>query len=181
LEKAKYKARDLVWVREPLVRIPPDTKARYAAGKEFVVSSQVVDILEHEAGYIQWRWQRDRLPSIFMPREAARMFLRVEKSEIEDLHRMDYYNIVAEGFPDGSYDDFIATWNKLNEKRGYGWVKGPSPPPLWIWKYTFRWENTFGFLFSLVAEVIRRTKLDEKAVEIAINITRITARVMFTK
>ena len=185
LAKAKHDVGNLVWVREPLIRgehpggsqIISSDVARYAADKYFVVLPSPFskklspsDPLS-ESGYVKWRWERDRLPSIFMPREASRSFLRINDRRIADLYDNESHNIVAEGFPDGSYDDFIATWNQLNQKRGYGW-ETENPAPIWIWRYSFRWEESFEFLFELVEEVKRRTHLSEDAVRTAIETIR---------
>jgi len=86
------------------------------------------------------KWKKR--PSIHMPREAARIFLRVTDVSAERLH--DMFNdrkyppgpdnpVVKEGFTYGC--DFIATWMNLNDKRAggaYAYDKNP-----WVWVYTF--------------------------------------------
>lgn len=83
------------------------------------------------------KWNLDRwYPSIHMPKEAARIFLRVTDVRLEQLQDMDTPNkehFVAEGAKDKH--DFIRIWYetmKLDEREKYGWYADP-----WVWVIEF--------------------------------------------
>jgi hypothetical protein len=88
--------------------------------------------------------------SIFMPRKAARIFLRVEDVRVERVQDISESDAQAEGVH--SIDLFMLSqissqplsqkfsykaafyelWDSLNAKRWYGWDMNP-----WVWVYTF--------------------------------------------
>ena len=80
----------------------------------------------------EWTWR----PSIHMPKEAARIFLKVTDVRFERLQDMDTPNkehFVAEGAKDKH--DFIRIWYetmKLDEREKYGWYADP-----WVWVIEF--------------------------------------------
>ena len=85
---------------------------------------------------IRWR------PSIFMPKEAARIFLKVKEVRVERLQEISETDVRKEGFSDhfdvetdifypcGYF--FKQTWDSLNSKRGYDWNTNP-----WVWVIEF--------------------------------------------
>ena len=82
---------------------------------------------------LKWR------PSIHMPREAARIFLRVTALRAERLRDIfedppgPENQVVREGLKYGC--DFIATWEntiKPKERSAYGWEANP-----WVWVIEF--------------------------------------------
>ena len=78
------------------------------------------------------RWR----PSIYMPRWACRLTLRVEAVRCERLHAIDDAGALAEGItvPEGRSprDGFAEGWDSINARRGYGWGRNPR-----VWVVTF--------------------------------------------
>lgn len=76
---------------------------------------------------IRWR------PSIHMPKEAARLFLRVTDVRTERLQDIDDSGVVAEGLEIGCYFDDL--WNRTIKpavRTAYGWDANP-----WVWVIEF--------------------------------------------
>lgn len=90
-------------------------------------------------------------PSIFMPKFAARIWLEVVSVRAEQLQDITEDDIRAEGIlpdmvdsgavdPNGGWDidvadyyhPFMALWDRLNAKRGYGWDTNP-----WVFAVEF--------------------------------------------
>ena len=78
-----------------------------------------------------------------MPREAARIFLKITDVSVERIHHISFEHILKEGIKQDSEranrDDyvyaFIDLWNSINSKRNngiYAWEHNP-----WVWVYTF--------------------------------------------
>jgi len=114
--RTNAQAGDLLWVKETW-----GNNAEYGyyynnGGKYFFKASE--NIPEKD---IRWK------PSIFMPREACRLFLRVLDVRTEQAHALTEADAKAEGVEkDGSYRfAFSRLWDTLNEKRGFGWDTNP--------------------------------------------------------
>lgn len=76
-------------------------------------------------------------PSIHMPREAARIFLRVTGVRVERLQEIDDAGVVSEGLEIGCYFDEL--WNrtiKPKDRPTYGWDTNP-----WVWVIEFERIN----------------------------------------
>ncbi|GAJ18413.1 unnamed protein product, partial [marine sediment metagenome] len=69
---------DRFWVREGLIEYEIDdiqsTRAYYEADLK-------------PAGF-HWQWQRDKLPAMFMPKRAARIFLKITNIRVERVQDM---------------------------------------------------------------------------------------------
>lgn len=150
---------DILWVRETwCYRNFLDNEApRFAykasepRGNEFIDQSEPVrvgpgpyDICYHNnSGYIPWR------PSIHMPREAARLFLKVKDVRAERLKDISEDDAIAEGASGGEYltedneyigvyyphEDFARIWDSTIQKAYlpcYGWEANP-----WVWRIEF--------------------------------------------
>jgi len=138
LPKCPYQPGDILWVRETwyyeehmheLTAGDPDLPSgRYK--HRYICKASDPD---YPVGNKGWR------PSIHMPREAARIFLRVIDVRVERLQEITEEDARAEGcdanIPDGvpsSIVWFYEIWNRLNARRGYGWDTNP-----WVWVIEF--------------------------------------------
>ena len=117
-----YQPGDILYVRE--------TWAKSMAGTYIYKSTDTPLILD--------RWR----PSIHMPKDAARLFLRVTDVRVERLWSVDTADALAEGMRSdcpgttiGVVDAFCKLWNstiKPADLPVYGWEANP-----WVWVIAF--------------------------------------------
>lgn len=125
--RAPYQPGDILWVRE--------TWAKSMAGTFMYRADDTALLIDH------WR------PSIHMPREAARIFLKVTSVRAERLQKITPQQIDAEGCCEYAYDAktgkpapsgpswFIILWGKTIKPADlptYGWEANP-----WVWVIEF--------------------------------------------
>ena len=157
IARRSYDVGDILWVRETwriqsAHRFDANVKIEFKAGGpmqtiQFANSgSQSINRDDYDAFVNKW-WNDDGKwhPSIHMPREAARLFLKVTDVWVERLRDImkdppgPDNQIIKEGQKYGC--DFIATWNNNAIKKKvfelYGWDANP-----WVFVYEFeRCEN----------------------------------------
>lgn len=151
MDYAPYQIGDLLYVRETwnVDRVHTEENkigVRYKADNSFAwvdVSEEKYDKYDRsiaESNFDSWK------PSIHMPKEAARIFLKVTDVRVERLHDMDYMDAVYEGIdvpidPETGYpaynplDDFINLWDSAIKKKDlhiYGWDSNP-----YVWAIEF--------------------------------------------
>lgn len=121
-----YQPGDTLWVRETWAEMPYGFVYRADEG-------------EPDGWDCDDRWR----PSIHMPREAARIFLRVIDVRVERLRDITATQAMSEGFTD--WNDFVELWNctiKSADRPTYGWEANP-----WVWVIEFeRCEKPRGFV-----------------------------------
>ncbi len=121
-----YQPGDILYVRETWRKDVGRYmyKANYAESERFYRNGEEVQI--------EWR------PSIHMPKEAARIFLRVIDVRLERLKNMSASQAMSEGVND--WNEFIALWNrtiKPADRSACGWDANP-----WVWVIEFdRWDK----------------------------------------
>ena len=141
---AKYKVGDVLWVRETWCKVPwtysndlgvPDESYKYFYRADGEMNEQH----DLHSDYDKWR------PSIHMPREAARLFLKVTGVRVERINEITGRDVLAEGI-DNVYTNpkmgerwenaqimvFEDLWDSLNAKRGYAFRDN-----CWVWVYEF--------------------------------------------
>lgn len=126
--KAPFQPGDILWVRE--------TWSRMETGSYLYKADN-----ENPDSYLGWR------PSIHMPREAARIFLRVKDVRVERLRDITSKQIDSEGCCEYAYDAktgkpvpsdpswFRIMWDKTVKPADmpiYGWDANP-----WVWVIEF--------------------------------------------
>ena len=130
---AKYEAGDLLWVRETFGSslLGDYTFLQYKATVDTDdPCAYPIDFAQYEKIESKsWR------PSIFMPRWASRITLRVTSVRAQRLQDINEDDAAAEGIKrhSGPYIlDFAKLWDDINAKRGYSWDSNP-----WVWAYKF--------------------------------------------
>ena len=120
------KTGDILYVRETWLMA--DDGDFYYRANESETSRQVREAL----GY---KWS----PSIHMPKEASRIFLRVTSVRAERLQEITAEQATREGikpdFPPFQVDEFIDIWNSTVKKADfdrYSWLANP-----WVWVIEF--------------------------------------------
>lgn len=133
---------DTLWVRETWAshKYMDDTKP-----SEFSIGAQMLPVWYRADGVqsnLRWasrepgKWR----PSIFMPRWASRITLRVINVRVERVQDISETDAKAEGakpWPDvgvGPHykSPFRNLWDSINAKRGYAWSDNP-----WVWVVEF--------------------------------------------
>jgi len=132
---------DILWVRETWARI----SSRENPGGRYVYKSSDNYPFGEDGYIVKFRWH----PSIHMPKEAARIFLRVTDVRMERLQDISETGARAEGCSmltvtgDGAWDyptisaitRFRHVWNETIKKADlprYGWAANP-----WVWVIGF--------------------------------------------
>ena len=100
---------------------------------------------------VRWKWKRDYLPSMFMPKKFARLWLEVTAVRVERLRDISTSDVWAEGISQDEYETWVEDcsnigggghcelpqawferlWNSINGKK-HPWESNP-----WVWVYTF--------------------------------------------
>lgn len=157
VDDCQYKPGDVLWVRETWTRMRDCSGKEaifYAANKSDYDTISATTLCDDDGRDTNkpfpWR------PSIFMPREAARLYLKVTSVRAERVQDIQFLDAMDEGIepdftmPDDWVDDdaiaicgamrvrratidaFRDLWNGINARRGYGWDSNP-----WVWAITF--------------------------------------------
>jgi len=129
--KHRYQVGDSLWVREALLTTHVDW-LRYKADNEILCA-------ENETQR-SWIWKRQiytTIPSIHMPKWAARIWLEVTGIRVERVQDINNKDIRAEGAAEFGCThhrlNFQLLWDSLNAKRGFGWDVNP-----WVWVIEFK-------------------------------------------
>lgn len=140
--KPQYQVGDILYVRETWAKIQDFVNyADYEIDNELKYLFRCDDNgKEHtfvDVGVKRWR------PSIHMPKEVARLFLKVTDVRVEQLQNFSWEDAVMEGIKCAECDDswldkFIELWNSTIPKKNpadmytYGWKANP-----WVWVIEF--------------------------------------------
>lgn len=141
--RAPYAPGDILYVRETWAKlwyVDPDGYTHYDQPMYYYAADGTPDItlcdgdgFELDDQRIRWR------PSIHMPKEAARLFLRVKAVRVERLHDMTATDMVNEGMDAEEVIHSPWKWHELwnstikpADRAIYGWAANP-----WVWVIEF--------------------------------------------
>lgn len=130
---------DILYVRETwFIEEYYDDEAliRFKAGGKQGLDYEAEGKLYHKLNkFAHDKWN----PSLFMPKETARIFLKVKDVRVEQLQDITPEQAVCEGtkeqFPPLAVDEFRDIWNstiKKSDLARYGWDANP-----WVWVIEF--------------------------------------------
>lgn len=144
--KPRYQPGDALYVRETWSPLYQDKDSKDVRGYMY----KACTLEEYDKMYPDgkdYQWEGKWRPSIHMPKEAARIFLRVIDVRVERLQDITYEGCKAEGF-DGAFftDDteglpaiairrFSRLWDstiKTDDREYVGWEANP-----WVWVIEF--------------------------------------------
>ena len=132
---------DILYVRETWSPLFPNHTSNVVVG--YMYKADDFGVEEYDKRYPNgkdWEWLGKWKPSIHMPKEAARIFLRVTGVSARKLQQMNYFDYLAEGLPYNQFEDklekqFKELWNgtvNRNNRNRYGWHYNP-----WVWVIQF--------------------------------------------
>lgn len=154
--KPKYQVGDILWVQETwkvdsvadhLLNMAIDFKAVLS---EYIQAEKLCDFTSERYKKFRKFYQKNGWQSpYFMPREAARIFLKVANVKVQRIQDITPDECLKEGikgysfganapdaYGDNLYTDpklaFKSLWDNLYKKKGYGWDANP-----WVWVYSF--------------------------------------------
>ncbi len=154
--KCPWQVGDILWVRETWQSFfPEEVTSNHQQGPR---SFSGIPAESAKGHYMHFYYRADGeiekagwLPSIHMPRAAARLFLKVTNVRVErlqditeedakdegvkdpyDYQRSDYYEQPCMGGLGINQSAFAGLWDSLYTKRGYGWDVNP-----WVWVMEF--------------------------------------------
>ena len=151
IRKAPYQPGDILYVRETwqyLYELDGNEQIIEGTGKYYYAATDTIpfDTYVDASGVTHERvpWH----PSIHMPKEAARIWLKVTDVRVERLQEMWASDVPKEGIfftkpttADGMLQAFADLWNstiKKSDLGSYGWDANP-----WVWVIEFeRCEKT---------------------------------------
>ena len=128
---------DILWVRETWGNYGDGTQLMYKADYPDGAIKYIHDDRVHTCNLPKWR------PSIHMPKEAARIFLKVKDVRVERLQDITEEQAEREGFVDDveycqgntARGHFAELWDTTIDKKQmdiYGWKANP-----WVWVFEF--------------------------------------------
>jgi hypothetical protein len=125
----KYQVGDILWVRETWTLMEPTCNE----GPDFYLYKADEPVCENSPWFSKWH------PSIYMPKEAARIFLEVTDVRVERVNDISEEDAKSEGCDkllmttSSAKNNFMNLWNRINERRGHGWETNP-----WVWVISFK-------------------------------------------
>lgn len=109
---------------------------QYKAGEGIKYDDYFIPF-EDEFNSIEYTFDRKWNPSIHMPKEAARIFLRVADVRVERLNNANYFDCLAEGIPYRQYEkdiihDFQVLWDSTIKPCDIQKYRCEANPYVWV-------------------------------------------------
>lgn len=148
--KPKYQVGDILWVQETWkVENSYILTGTYGFDVCYRANDKIMPCIfsdmDRYKKFFKYENKKGWQSPYFIPREAARIFLRVTKVRVERLQDINGLEVLAEGVDNGRSNPtmgqrwenmqrmaFQELWDGLNTDRGYGWNVNP-----WVWVYEF--------------------------------------------
>jgi hypothetical protein len=145
--RAKYQPGDILWVQETwkVIRLLENMQMQFEYRADGLISKTIDFLLDRFTKFKKFADKHGWQSPYFMPREAARIFLKVTNVRVERLQEITVDDCRLEGCcssdclqtgphsPDCKCDTlFYNVWNDISAKRGYGWDTNP-----WVWVVKF--------------------------------------------
>ena len=141
----RYQKGDLLWVREAWHTDSIAVDKGRAEHEDIMSASPICYRADkvHEGSGCSWR------SPMFMPKWAARIWLKVLSVRVERLQDITIGDIEKEGisankasmsmrvYGEALKDKFAVAWDAINKKRGYSWESNP-------WVYVIKFEEAEG-------------------------------------
>lgn len=163
---------DILWVRESHKRYRIENNYYFQFFDDFIIERyfKKFSIDQLKRWKLSGKKAKDLIPSIFMPKEAARIWLEVESIRVERLQDISEEDAIAEGVGSGfqmnsGWPDYqhikngiceltqdtarmsyATLWDSINGEEG--WNKNP-----WIWAINFKVLSTTGKPQTLTPEL----------------------------
>lgn len=154
---ASYRPGDILWVQETwkVIRLLENMQMQFEYRADGVISKTIDFLLDRFTKFKKFADKNGWQSPYFMPREAARIFLKVTNVKGERLQEITEQEAIKEGTPyelcggwhptfndpdsGGLEPDFVSgfsrLWNSTAKKKNldtYGWESNP-----WVWVYEF--------------------------------------------
>lgn len=151
--RAPYQVGDILYVRETWYCERYYESGVYGMNVCYKADNKIIPCIfkdcDEALKFEKYKYKTGWQPSLFMPKEAARIFLKVTDVKVERLQDITEMQVIKEGFqnhfhkesntfyPNGYY--FVKTWNGTIKKQDfdtYGWEANP-----WVWVIEFEREE----------------------------------------
>lgn len=125
--KPRHQVGDRFYVKEALqVALPEGNHARYKTDNRIVMAGELPRKWQRDDGT---PWKNSTIPARYMPKSAARTFIKITDVRCERIQDISVSDMVAEGIV-GESQSFKGLWDETNGKGA--WDRND-----WTFAYTF--------------------------------------------
>jgi hypothetical protein len=90
-------------------------------------------VISPDRVYPMWKWKKNHLSPLHMPKWAARLWLEIVEVRVERLQDISHEDVIAEGYSNAvnNPEFFMPGWEKIHGQGS--WALNP-----WVWVLAFR-------------------------------------------